>query len=130
MSKATGYDRPTSTIKYTPFDFDGLVTSPVNEKIIANVVKLVCKEQRVRTSQFQRTANQFLAQDANLSSLTYKYEEVNWTKRDLEELAKIQYRTWRATYQAGIDEQKGAAAELRKAEEVVAGVKLPLYLNQ
>ncbi|KAF7982767.1 hypothetical protein HWV62_26672 [Athelia sp. TMB] len=106
LIEVTGYgtnttDTPStiiSSVTYTPFDLSDLVTSPINSKIITKVAKLVCKEQR----------------DPILSSLTYKHAEVDWTKRDLEEFAKSQFRWWRTNFQASISEDKAAKAQLRK----------------
>lgn len=123
LIESTGYSskiiRPTETsrrtIAYTPFNFLELVNSPTNTKIINKVSKLVYGEQRVRTIRigvFNLMLNVF--QNSETSSLTYAHTEVDWTKRDVAEIAKTQFRTWRTKFQEGNSEEKTVAAALRK----------------
>ncbi|KAF7968816.1 hypothetical protein HWV62_29252 [Athelia sp. TMB] len=105
LIEATGYQRPeteppanTSSAQLVPFNFEENVTSPTNSRIINKVAKLVNNEQR----------------DLELSSLTYAHTKVHWTKCDLTDFAKDQFRTWKALFQATTSEQKAKAAARRK----------------
>ncbi|KAF7971737.1 hypothetical protein HWV62_20047 [Athelia sp. TMB] len=99
LLESTGYNPPGRDVpaatphnECTPFDFTELVCSPTNSRIISKIVKL----------------------DLELSSLTYQYTEVQWTKRDLSEFAKGQFRSWRSSFQATTSDEKAAAAAQRK----------------
>lgn len=46
--------------------------------------------------------------------MSYPHSDIEWTKRDLSEFAKGQFRSWKSMFQATTSDEKAAAAALRK----------------